>query len=152
MESERPPKKILPDRDLSPNLTHPQQTRIDDSDTFFHVLNEYTVYLDLPSLPPNAQLLQLYSLHKSLHTKKSRILPYSVLSVIMAAFSTLLVVLFLGLAVASASRPNLYEGPLAYCLGRYQLSAAGQVSPLPPHTIPGRALSLTQTLQTPQNS
>nr|CAD7610472.1 unnamed protein product [Timema genevievae] len=41
-------------------------------------------------------------------------------------------------------------GPFAYCLGRYQLSAAGQVSS--PPTTPHRDLSLTQTLQTPQNS
>nr|CAD7425524.1 unnamed protein product [Timema monikensis] len=47
-------------------------------------------------------------------------------------------------------------GPLAYCQGVYQLSAAGKASPShnspPPYTTPGRALLLTQTLQTPQNS
>ncbi|CAG2057069.1 unnamed protein product, partial [Timema podura] len=49
-------------------------------------------------------------------------------------------------------------GPLVYCLGRYQLSAAVQVSlspshySPPPYTAPGQALSLTQTLHTPQNS
>nr|CAD7440599.1 unnamed protein product [Timema bartmani] len=53
-----------------------------------------------------------------------------------------------------------YAGPLAFCLGRDQLSAAEQLSPLPlpphhpppHHTTLGRALSLIHTLQTTQYS
>nr|CAD7193683.1 unnamed protein product [Timema douglasi] len=52
-----------------------------------------------------------------------------------------------------------FSRPFVYCLWRYQLSLSVHCRGLPPshhsqppHNTPGRALSLTQTLQTPHNS
>ncbi|CAG2054275.1 unnamed protein product [Timema podura] len=60
-------------------------------------------------------------------------------------------------STALPKKPPRGGDHVSFLMGRYQLSAAGQVSSpshhSPPyHTAPGQALSLTQTLETPQNS